>query len=107
MFIARTRSQAKREKSPLDHIVIRQMEIDDLYDVWKLGESLYDKLKWANLYRTWDVYCVTETFNTDSEFCLVAEIDDKVIGFAMGNTIKKASWKYGHFFLFDSILNLK
>jgi len=73
------------------------MEIDDLYKVWKLGESLFDEKRWPNLYRTWDCYSVTELFNTDSEFCLVAEEeDDGIIGFCMGTTIKKASWKYGY-----------
>lgn len=89
--------KAEEPKSP-DDVKIREMEVDDLFHVWRLGESIFDREKMANLYRTWDPYCVTELFNTDSEFCLVAEVEDteEIIGFSMGTTISKKAWKYGY-----------
>ena len=80
------------------NLKIRPMEIDDLAGVFHLGEKLFEAQKVPNLYRTWDEYEVIELFNTDAEFCLVAEVDDKIIGFALGTTITKShsAWKYGH-----------
>jgi len=87
---------SKEQLTLVNNVELRPMEIDDLYKVWKLGESLFDEKRWPNLYRTWDCYSVTELFNTDSEFCLVAEDEHDIIGFCMGTTIKKAAWKYGY-----------
>jgi len=91
-----TNQLSKEQLIIANNVELRLMEIDDLYKVWKLGESLFDEKRWPNLYRTWDCYSVTELFNTDSEFCLVAEDEDDIIGFCMGTTIKKAAWKYGY-----------
>lgn len=79
-------------------IVIRQMEIDDIATVFHLGEQLFTAREVPNLYRTWDEYELITLFQADAEFCLVAEIDDKIIGFASGTTITKArsAWKYGY-----------
>ena len=35
-------------------------------------------------------------YNTDSEYCLVAETEDQLAGFILGTIIIKASWKYGY-----------
>jgi ribosomal protein S18 acetylase RimI-like enzyme len=37
-------------------------------------------------------------FQSDSDYCFVAEIDDDLAGFALGTVISKANsaWKYGH-----------
>jgi len=77
------------------NLEIREMEIDDLDPVFKLGEKLYD-VSWPNLYRTWDPYCITELFHTNPEFCLVAEVADKLIGYLLSSTLQKHSWKYGY-----------
>jgi ribosomal protein S18 acetylase RimI-like enzyme len=79
-------------------VEIREMEIDDLAPVFHLGERLFTSKKVPTLYRTWDEYEVTNIFQTESEFCLVSEVDDKPIGFALGTTITKtrSAWKYGH-----------
>ena len=92
------------DKEPFDkskkrlNVEIRQMEIDDIPDVFHLGEKLFTSEDSPNLYRTWDEYEVTSLFNHDTEFCLVAEGDDEIIGFALGTTITKprSAWKYGH-----------
>ena len=77
---------------------IREMEIDDLADVFHLGESVFKAENVPNLYRTWGEFEVVELFNSDSEFCLVAEARKKIVGFALGTTIEKShsAWKYGH-----------
>lgn len=80
------------------NVEIRQMEIDDLPEVFHLGERLFTSEDSPNLYRTWDEYEVTNLFNHDTELCLVAESDGRLIGFALGTTITKtrSAWKYGH-----------
>ena len=85
------------DKKKKSSIVIRQMEIDDLADVFHLGEKIFTAREVPNLYRTWDEYEVINLFQSDSEFCLVAELDDRIVGFALGTTIEKtqSAWKYG------------
>jgi ribosomal protein S18 acetylase RimI-like enzyme len=86
----------KGDKPP--HIEIRQMEIDDLAPVFHLGEDLFTSQRVPNLYRMWDEFEVTSTFHEEPEFCFVAEADDRIVGFALGTTIKKprSAWTYGH-----------
>lgn len=80
------------------NIKIREMEIDDLPEVFHLGEKLFQVQKVPNMYRTWDQYEVVGLFHSDTEFCLVAESGDEIIGFALGTTIEKShsAWKYGY-----------
>lgn len=80
------------------NISIRQMEIDDLAKVFHLGEKLFTAREVPNLYRTWDEYEVTSLFQSDREFCLVAETEDQLTGFALGTTVVKthSAWKYGY-----------
>jgi ribosomal protein S18 acetylase RimI-like enzyme len=82
------------------NLTIREMEIDDIAKVFHLGETLFTARKVPNLYRTWDEYEVVSLFQTDPEFCLVAQTDDTIIGFALGSTISKSgsAWKYGHLY---------
>jgi ribosomal protein S18 acetylase RimI-like enzyme len=77
---------------------IREMEIDDLPAVFHLGEQIFTSETVPTLYRTWDEFEVTSLFNTDPEFCLVAEIDDVTVGFILGTTVTKtqSAWKYGY-----------
>jgi ribosomal protein S18 acetylase RimI-like enzyme len=80
-------------------VTVRQMEIDDLSVVYRLGESLFTSEEYPILYRTWDPYEVTGLFTSDPEFCLVAEVDDRVVGFVLATTIVKegTAWKrYGY-----------
>ena len=79
-------------------LVIRRMEIDDLARVFHLGEKLFTAREVPNLYRTWDEYEVVNLFQSDPEFCLVAESEDQLVGFILGSTLEKthSAWKYGH-----------
>lgn len=77
---------------------VREMEIDDISHVFHLGEQIFTSQEAPTLYRTWDEYEVTSLFNSDNEYCLVAEIDEKIVGFALGTTVskKRSAWKYGY-----------
>ncbi|GFO55940.1 hypothetical protein GMSM_29470 [Geomonas sp. Red276] len=77
---------------------IREMMIDDLPEVFHIGEELFTAEYSKNLYRTWDEYEITTLFNSDSELCLVAEHEERLVGFALGTTVKKqhSPWKYGY-----------
>ncbi|QQG65651.1 GNAT family N-acetyltransferase [Desulfobulbus oligotrophicus] len=77
---------------------IREMEVDDIAPVFHLGEMLYTADEAPNTYRTWDVYEVVGLFHSDTEFCLVAEVEEQLKGFLLGTTIIKShsAWKYGY-----------
>lgn len=77
-------------------IDIRELEIDDLAPVYHLGEELFTSDLYPYLYRTWDEWEVIGLYNTDPEYCLVAEIDEQLAGFVLGTVISKASWTYGY-----------
>lgn len=82
--------------------LIREMEIDDIPNVFHLGEQLFTARVVPNLYRTWDEYEVVSLFQTDGENCLVAEQEGCIVGFALGTTIdkKRSPWKYGYLLWF-------
>jgi len=77
---------------------IREMRLDDMPAVFHLGEKLFTAEDVPNLYRTWDEYEVVSLFQTDGEYCLVADVDGEVVGFALGTIIdkRKSSWRYGY-----------
>jgi len=77
---------------------IREMGIDDLPEVFHIGESLFSSESFPIMYRTWDEYTVTSLFNSNKDLCLVAECNGKVVGFIMGTVIEKpqSPWKYGY-----------
>ena len=67
------------------NVVVRQMTIDDIPAIYHLGEKLFTARIAPNAHRTWDEYEVVGFFQTDCEFCFVAEDENnKVIGFALG-----------------------
>ena len=84
-------------KSKRPVIKIREMEIDDLALVYHLGEELFTADDTPSMYRTWDQYEIAGLYESDSEYCLVAEMGDAIVGFALGTTITKShsAWKYG------------
>lgn len=81
-----------------DDLCIREMTIDDFPEVFHLGEKLFTSEYSPSMYRTWDEYEITTLFNSDGELCLVAELDDAILGFALGTTVEKnnSAWKYGY-----------
>lgn len=82
-------------------VIIREMEIDDISAVYRLGEKLFSSEEFPILYRTWDPYEVTEYFSSDPDYCLVAEAETngKIVGFILATTVEKegTAWKkYGY-----------
>jgi ribosomal protein S18 acetylase RimI-like enzyme len=77
---------------------IRQMTIDDLAAVFHLGEKIFTSEYSSSMYRTWDEYEITTLFNSDIELCIVAELNQQVVGFALATTVEKhnSAWKYGY-----------
>ena len=83
---------------PANKLRIREMSIDDLSEVFHIGEEVFTAEYSPTLYRTWDEYEITTLFNSDSELCLVGEIEEDIVGFALGTTVEKqrSPWKYGY-----------
>ncbi len=88
----------EESSTPDNKVRIREMTIDDLSDVFHIGEDIFTAEYSPSLYRTWDEYEITTLFNSDSELCLVAEIGELIVGFALGTTVSKhnSPWKYGY-----------
>ena len=76
--------------------IVRDMDIDDIASVYHLGETLFTSDLYPYIYRTWDQWEVIGLYNTDPEYCLVAEIQDQLAGFILGTIITKASLVYGY-----------
>ena len=72
--------------------------MDDIAAVFHLGEQVFTADKTPTLYRTWDQFEVISMFNADHEYCLVAEVEKQIVGFALDNVVakKKSAWKYGY-----------
>lgn len=77
---------------------IREMAIDDFPEVFHIGDEVFTVEYSQSLYRTWDEFEITTLFNSDTELCLVAEVEERIVGFALGTTVKKhnSPWKYGY-----------
>lgn len=86
------------KKEEEEEISIRDMTIDDLPRVFHIGEEVFTSGRFPLMYRIWDQFEIASLYTTDAEFCVVAERNKKVVGFAMSTTIKKprSAWKYGY-----------
>lgn len=86
---------SRRQKPEID---VREMEIEDLAAVFNLGEKLFKARTMPNLYRTWDEYEVIDFFGSDTSDAYVADMDGKIVGFALGYVVTKrnSAWKYGY-----------
>jgi len=83
---------------------IRNMEIDDLYPIYRIGEEIFSR-ETANLYNFWDEDLVLQSFLSNPDVAVVATMmaanssKEVVVGFAFGATIEKprSSWSpYGY-----------
>jgi ribosomal protein S18 acetylase RimI-like enzyme len=89
----------KSAKHASRKIVIREIGVDDIPAVYRLGRRLFKSQEASTFYRTWDAYEVTHNFNQDSRLTLVAETRrGTIVGFALGTTYEDESggWKYGY-----------
>ena len=91
-----TKNHRSEELPNYASVYVRDLEIDDLAPVYHLGEELFTSDLYPYLYRTWDKWEVIGLYNTDPEYCLVAEIEEQLAGFILGTVISKASWIYGY-----------
>jgi ribosomal protein S18 acetylase RimI-like enzyme len=91
--------ETKKKPSSGSHIKIkiREMTIDDVADVFHLGEELFTFSTFPNMFRTWDEFEVIDFFSSETEFCLVATRKEKIVGFLLSTIIeKRSSRKYGY-----------
>ena len=97
----KTEKKTKHVKKRRMRMEIRQTTLEDLSEVWHLGEKLFTPSHLPFTYRAWNVDELLSLFNDDPELCLVAENakSGKIVGFALGVILKRpqSSWKYGYF----------
>ncbi|HEY7716509.1 MAG TPA: GNAT family N-acetyltransferase [Candidatus Binatia bacterium] len=89
----------KPSKQTSRAIAIREMGVNDIPAVYRLGRRLFKSQEASTFYRTWDAYEVTNNFNQDPRLTLVAETRrGRIVGFALGTTYEDESggWKYGY-----------
>ncbi len=93
--------KAKSLRKKKSRIEVRQMILEDLSEVWHLGQKIFTPSYLPFTYRTWNVDELLSIFNDEPELCLVAEDvkSGKIVGFALGIILKRpqSSWKYGYF----------
>jgi ribosomal protein S18 acetylase RimI-like enzyme len=88
---------SRPEPHSVTAVAVREMTIDDVAPVYHLGELVFTSDLYPTLYRTWDEWEVIGHYNTDPEYCLVAEAEAGAIaGFVLGTVISKATWVYGY-----------
>ncbi len=91
------RRAQSRTKTTASSIEVRQMELKDIPAVFQLGLKLFTAEHLPTLYRAWDEHGILELFRSDEETCLVAEVDVRIVGFALGCMMEKprSAWRYG------------
>jgi len=80
-------------------VTVREMGVNDIPAVYRLGHRLFSTQEASTFYRTWDAYEVTNNFNQDPHLTLVAKTrTGAIVGFALGTTYENESggWKYGY-----------
>lgn len=77
---SRRKAELARKKKP--QIEIGQMTLEDLSEVWHLGEKVFMPSHLPFTYRTWNIDELLSLFNGDLEVCLVAENvkSSKIVG---------------------------
>jgi len=71
-------------------VIVRKMEIEDLPYVWKLGVTEFDMTKLYHQY--WTLPELVHAMVNDADFCIVAEEQGKIVGFAIGHR-KFSAWR--------------
>ncbi|MCB4203979.1 GNAT family N-acetyltransferase [Deferribacterales bacterium Es71-Z0220] len=77
-------------------IIFRGIKLQDLAEIYSLGEKVFTLQKYPNLYRIWDESEVTEFFVNNRESCFVAECEGKIVGFILSYVVNKARIRYGY-----------
>ena len=101
MLTKKPETKPKPSKKKKARIEIRQMNLEDLSEVWHLGEKIFTPSYLPFTYRTWNVDELLSLYSGEPELCLVAEnmYSRKIVGFALGYILERPSsrWKYGYF----------
>lgn len=73
------------------------MKLADIPEIYALGHRLFTAEELPTLYRSWDEHELIQLFASDEETCLVAEYEDRIVGFALGRIMEKprSAWRYG------------
>lgn len=73
------------------------MKLEDIPEVFALGQKLFTADELPTLYRSWDEHELVQLYGSEEETCLVAESAERTIGFALGRVMEKprSAWKYG------------
>ena len=99
--LRKVKKHKKRIKRIKSRIEIRQMTLEDLSEVWHLGEKIFTPSSLQFTYRTWNVDELMSFFSNEPELCLVAEDvkSKRIVGFALGTILKRpySPWTYGYF----------
>jgi len=79
-------------------VVVRPMRVEDISEVYHLGERIYNVGEAPLLYRTWDPYEVAAQFAAETELSIVATVSGRLVGFCLSTTIEKPGkpWRYGY-----------
>jgi ribosomal protein S18 acetylase RimI-like enzyme len=90
---SRTKKKPRTRRNHLSAsvVTIRPMQLQDIATVFQAGNSIFTASEFPNMYRTWDDFCVVENFESNPEFCFVAEGNQKVVGFLLGCSMIKKS----------------
>ncbi|MGQ9641491.1 MAG: GNAT family N-acetyltransferase [Candidatus Bathycorpusculaceae bacterium] len=95
------KKSTKRAKKRKSYFEVRQMTLEDLPEVWHLGEKIFTPSSLQFTYRTWNIDELLSLFSGDPELCLVAEDAEskKIVGFVIGAILKRpySPWTYGYF----------
>ena len=87
----------KRPRPASPSVEIREMQLKDIPAVFELGQKLFTAELLPTLYRSWDEHELVALFDNEEETCLVAESNDRIVGFALGRIMDKprSAWTYG------------
>lgn len=79
-------------------IKIREIILEDIPKIYRLGEKLFSSDGPAILYRAWDQYEIAQLFFSDTEYCLVATTKGQPVGFIFGTVVEKprSGRQYGY-----------
>jgi ribosomal protein S18 acetylase RimI-like enzyme len=92
------RSRYIRGRKPVQPgITVHSMKLADIPEVYALGQRLFTADELPTLYRSWDEHELIQLFASDEETCLVADCEDRIVGFALGRIMDKprSAWRYG------------
>ncbi len=97
----KAKGHGRRSKKRKLQVEVRQMTLEDLSEVWHLGERIFTPSSLQFTYRTWNINELLSLFSSEPELCLVAEDakSKRIVGFALGIILKRpfSPWTYGYF----------